>query len=98
VFLTLTIDAKENREVVTIDIPGAFLHADSEDYVIMKMVGMLAELMVKTNPKNVQAICSSGERKVCIVSMIAEGPVWNDEERAFILQKTDGIGIERDGV
>jgi hypothetical protein len=38
VFLTLTIDAKENREVVTINIPGAFLHADNEDYVIMKMV------------------------------------------------------------
>ncbi len=38
VFLTLTIDAKENREVVTIDIPGAFLHADNEDYVVMKMV------------------------------------------------------------
>jgi hypothetical protein len=51
VFLTLTIDAKENREVVTIDIPGAFLHVDNKDYVIMKMVGMLAELMVKTNPK-----------------------------------------------
>ncbi len=45
------IDAKENREVVTIDIPGAFLHADNKDYVIMKMVGTLAELMVKTNPK-----------------------------------------------
>ncbi len=51
VFLTLTIDAKENRDVVMIDIPGAFLHADNEDYVVMKMIGMLAELMVKTNPK-----------------------------------------------
>jgi hypothetical protein len=51
VFLTSTIDAKENREVVAINIPGAFLHADNEDYVIMKMVGTLAELMVKTNPK-----------------------------------------------
>ncbi len=43
VFLTLTIDAKENREVVTIDIPGAFLHVDNEDYMIMKMVGTLAD-------------------------------------------------------
>ncbi len=51
VFLTSTIDAKENREVATIDIPDAFLHADNKDYVITKMVGMLAELMVKTNPK-----------------------------------------------
>jgi hypothetical protein len=51
VFITSTIDVKESRKVVTIDIPGAFLHADNEDYVIMKMVGTLAELMVKTNPK-----------------------------------------------
>ena len=51
VFVTATIDAKERREVVTIDIPGAFLHADNEDYVIMKMNGSLAELMVKTDPK-----------------------------------------------
>jgi hypothetical protein len=51
VFITLNIDAKESRKVVTIDIPGAFLHADNEDYVIMKMVGTLSELMVKTNPK-----------------------------------------------
>jgi hypothetical protein len=36
---------------VTIDIPGAFLHANNEDYAIMKMVSTLAELMVKTNPK-----------------------------------------------
>ena len=50
VFITSTIDAKEGRKVVTIDIPGAFLHADNGDYVIMKMVGTLAELMVKTNP------------------------------------------------
>ena len=46
VFITSTIDAKESRKVATIDIPGAFLHANNEDYLIMEMVGMLAELMV----------------------------------------------------
>ncbi len=51
VFITSTIDAKESRKLVTINIPGAFLHADNEDYVIIKMVGTLAKLMVKTNPK-----------------------------------------------
>jgi hypothetical protein len=35
VFMTSTIDARENREVVTINIPGAFLHATNKDYVIM---------------------------------------------------------------
>ncbi len=51
VFITSTIDAKEGRKVVTINIPGAFLHVDNDDYVIMKMVGMLAKLMVKTNQR-----------------------------------------------
>ena len=41
--MTATIDANEKREVVTIDIPGAFLHANNDDYVIMKMNGLLAE-------------------------------------------------------
>jgi hypothetical protein len=50
VFITSTIDAKESRKVVTIDIPGAFLQANNDDYVKMKMAGILAELMVKTNP------------------------------------------------
>ena len=51
VFVTATIDAKEKQEIVTIDIPGAFLHANNDDYVIMKMNGSPAELMVKTDPK-----------------------------------------------
>ncbi len=50
-FITSTIDVKEKRKVITIHIPRAFLHANNDDYVIMKMVGMLAELMIKTNPK-----------------------------------------------
>ncbi len=49
--MTATTDAKEKQEVVTIDIPGAFLHDDNEDYVIMTMNGSLAKLMVKTDPK-----------------------------------------------
>ena len=51
VFVTTAIDMRENREVVTIDIPGAFLHATNDDYVVMRMDGTLAELMAKTDPK-----------------------------------------------
>ncbi len=51
VFVTAAIDARENREVVTVDIPGAFLHATNDDYVVMRMNGTLAKLMAKTDPK-----------------------------------------------
>jgi hypothetical protein len=36
VFMTSTIDARENRKVVTMDIPGAFLHTTNKDYVACK--------------------------------------------------------------
>jgi hypothetical protein len=49
--VTAVIDARENREVVTINIPDAFLHATNDDYVVMCMNGMLAKLMAKTDPK-----------------------------------------------
>ncbi len=51
VFMTSTIDARENREVVTIDIPRVFLHPANKDYVIMQMNGTLAKLMAQMDPK-----------------------------------------------
>ncbi len=48
VFITSTIDAEERRKVVTIDIPGAFLHATYEDCVIMRMNGMLEVVKVRS--------------------------------------------------
>jgi hypothetical protein len=36
-FVTFAIGAREKREVVTINIPEAFLHIEIEDYVIMRM-------------------------------------------------------------
>jgi hypothetical protein len=37
--------------VVTIDIPGAFLHANNKDYVVMQMNKTLAKLMAQMDPK-----------------------------------------------
>jgi hypothetical protein len=51
VFVTAAIDTRENREVVTIDIPGGFHHATNDNYVVMRMNGTLAKLMAKTDPK-----------------------------------------------
>jgi hypothetical protein len=62
-FVTLGIDAGEKREVVTIDIPGVFLHAKNEDYVIMRMNGTLAELMAKMDPKLYQKYLSDEKGK-----------------------------------
>ncbi len=45
VFLTGVIDAKEQRDVATVDIAGAYLHAVNDHDVHMVLEGKLAELM-----------------------------------------------------
>ena len=51
--LTSIIDAKERRFVITMDILNAFLHANlpHDEKVIMRLVGELAEIMVKLAPE-----------------------------------------------
>ena len=50
IFIQSTIYANERRDVATCDIPGAFLQADNPDFVLMRLDGILAELMVKIAP------------------------------------------------
>ena len=54
--LTTVIDAKENRDIMTADIPNAFIQAhmleikNGEHHVIMKITGVLVDLLVKLAP------------------------------------------------
>jgi hypothetical protein len=63
VFATAAIDAKENKEVVTANIPGAFPHATNKDYVVMRMNGMLNKLMATTDPKLCQKYLTNEKGK-----------------------------------
>ena len=49
-FLTSLIDAEEERKVVTVDIPGAFMHSDMDELVHMRLSGPMAELLVRVDP------------------------------------------------
>lgn len=51
IFISCAIEASEGRCVAIIDLPGAFLHADCPDHVIMCFHGRLAELMVLVAPQ-----------------------------------------------
>jgi len=50
-FICAAVTALEERAVAILDLPGAFLHADIDEDVIMSLEGPLAELMVKVDPK-----------------------------------------------
>ena len=51
IFITSAIDSHERRDVVTIYIPGAFLHADSDNNIIMVLKVNVAILMCHVDPK-----------------------------------------------
>ena len=48
--LTATIYTLEGRDVVVVDIPGAYLSADMDDKVHIVFRGKLAEMMVAADP------------------------------------------------
>ena len=70
IMLTTVIDAKEGRDVMTADIPNAFIQTklpdikDGEDRVILKIIGVLVDLLVQMAPK------------VCGPCMVLENDKW----------------------
>jgi hypothetical protein len=48
-FLSATMDAHERRDVATADIPGAFMQANIDELVHVRLEGPLARLLVKVN-------------------------------------------------
>jgi len=57
VFIISTIDAKENRDVMTCDITNAFLQIEVKKQeikkrIIMKIRGILLEILVEMDPEN----------------------------------------------
>ena len=56
IFITATIDAHEGRDVMTADIPNAFIQAhldkleDGDEKVIMKVTGVMVDLLLQIDP------------------------------------------------
>ncbi len=96
VLVTSTIDARENREVVTINIPGAFLHTMNKDYVVMQMNETLAKLMAKTDPKLYRKYLVNEKGKK-VLYLHLQKALWYDEECTALLPKV-GIRAQIDGL
>ena len=58
------IDAKENREVMTCDIPGAFMQVDIDEQLFLKFDGDLVELLVQVEPTYQPYITYEGRQPV----------------------------------
>ena len=71
VLLSCVIDAKERRDVATVDIPGAFMQGDQDETVHMRLEGTLAELLTKCDPKLYhQYVVTENNKPVLYVELI----------------------------
>ena len=48
--LTCGVDAFEGRKLAIVDVGTAFLHADNDEEVLMKLRGKIVELLVQLEP------------------------------------------------
>jgi hypothetical protein len=58
VFLTSVIEAQERRKVMTVDIPGAFMHVDIDELIHVRLEGPMAELLTRVDPAKYQTYMS----------------------------------------
>ena len=75
--ITCAIDAKENRDVMTMDVLDAFAQTEilktkpGEDQVIMKITGKLVDMMIEINPTLYsEFVVKEGNRKVIYVEIL----------------------------
>ena len=64
--LTCLIDAVDNQDVATVDVPGAFMQSDMEGpNTHMKLEGKMLEILTKID-KNLYKICGERKKKICV--------------------------------
>jgi hypothetical protein len=69
-FLSCVIDAKEQRKVVTCDIPGAFMQADIDEVIHIRLEGPLAMLLTKVDPElYTKFLCKEGKKDTMYVQL-----------------------------
>lgn len=102
-FITAVIDAHEGRDVMTADVPNAFIQAkmpevkDGEERVIMKITGVLVDMLVQLDPTLYKAhVVLEKNRKVvyvqvlrAIYGMLQASLLWYKKFRADL----EGIGF-----
>jgi hypothetical protein len=78
ILITAGIDAKQNRDVMTCDIPNAFVQTDIPEHklekgkrIIMKIRGALVDILIEMNPdKYSKYVTNENGRRVIYVMML----------------------------
>jgi len=86
VLLSCVIDAQEGRDIATVDIPGAFMQADPDELLHMKLEGQMAELLVKLDPKLYRKYVQT-ERGKSVLYVELKKALYGTLQAAFLFWK-----------
>ena len=95
-FLTCIVDAMEKRHVITCDIPGAFMQAEMDEVVHVKLDGELAELLVKVDPSYAQVMVKEGNKHVIYAKL--DKALYGTLQAVFLFwKKIKSFFVEKHG-
>ena len=87
IFIQGTNFAHEKRDVATCNIPRAFLQADNPDYVLMRLDGILAKLMVQVAPSLYRKCITSNAKGKPILYVQLEKAVYGMMKSALLFYR-----------
>ena len=68
--MSLVIDTMEGREVATADMPGAYLHADMDDFTVLKLTGEMVDIFCEMNSNYKQYVTIENSKKVLYLKLL----------------------------
>ena len=95
-FLSSMIDAKENRKVMTCDIPSAFMQANIYEQLFLKFDGDLVELLVQVGPMHQLYIMYEGRQPV-LYTKLDKALYGTLQAMLLFWQKLSAFLIEKHG-
>jgi hypothetical protein len=97
VFLSCVVDAKENRDVCTVDIPNAFLQAKMEGVVYMKLEGTMADLLLQIDPQLYVKFARKGARGKTVLYVRLRKALYGTLKAALLFWRHLSLSLKKQG-
>ena len=95
IFTTAALEAHGAYNRAVIDLPGAFLHTEMNEHIIIVLKGILAKMMAMVDPKLYRKYIMANHKGQLMLCMRMHKALhtWITEEHAPVLQEVgEGFG------
>ncbi|CAJ1970333.1 unnamed protein product [Cylindrotheca closterium] len=93
---TCVIDAHESRDIMTMDVPNAFIQTympeakEGEDCIYMKITGMMVQILIDMAPEYRKYVVLENGKRVIYVRVLSDNPLRSCNESLNALA-TSGV-------